>query len=152
MTRRACRCLRLCAGLMVFLQTSTSVAQPLSPRSLQVDGKPGVWFPRDDADRLLDVVQRELPALRSTITAQGQLIDAQALALRTATTSLALQDDLMQVHLAYSSTVTAQALKLAEAQQEAQGFFHSPSFHFGLGVTATAIILGIAKLLFASGN
>ena len=153
MSRVDCALIRVLTIVFVLLQSSSTLAAPLAPKVLQVEGKAGLWFPRDDADRLLDVLQRKLPALEKTVEAQDKLIALQKIALTTATTALERQEALAQVHLAYSSTITAKALDLARTQVPTETpLLERPWTNFTLGFALGVIIFLAARATLVSSS
>lgn len=102
--------MRLRHASIVFLCSALLASGPAfaESRPLTVRGRPGVWFPRADADRLRDVVERKLPAAHEVIRTQELLLALQATQIRTSTTALAV-----------SSTIAASNLQLATTLQQA---------------------------------
>ena len=88
----------LCSFALAF-GPFVHAAEPLRSKPIQVEGEPGVWFPRDDADRLLDVVTRRHPNALGVIDFQGRLINLQAQQITTATTALVLTSSNAQQNL-----------------------------------------------------
>lgn len=127
-------------GLSVSLMLGASAEAQTQP--LVVDGKPGVWLPRADADRVLFELTRT-SSLADALRTADRLLDLQRVQLRTATTALALSED-----------VAARNLELAETALDAYrdevrhnaAFFRQPAFWALVGALlgGTAVAAGAA--------
>ena len=66
-----------CSLLLIAAMVAAPVVATAAPVALQHDGRNGVWFPRDEADKLLWKIQVEIPNLQDTIVLQDQVIKTQ---------------------------------------------------------------------------
>lgn len=142
--------MKLLNGSVVFLCSLlavTPVAAQDQPAAIPYKGAPGVWFPRDTADKLLDVVERKLPAAQDVIAAQDKLLDLQLKQIATATTTTQQALDLAAQQEEFATTVQ-QAYE--EEVNRNSGLFQQPVFWFAVGVlltggTAAAVAIGVSQ-------
>lgn len=127
----------LCSVVLVVAPVHAQ--EPLETKSVEVDGRAGVWFPRDDADRVLDVVTRKLPAAEGVIETQKKIIDLQVQQIHTATTGWAQSTELNEKQGEFSDTVL-KAYK--EEADRNSGLFSEPVFWTLIGVVAGGLIAG----------
>lgn len=121
-------------------QVSKAFGEDTSPtlhsKSVTVDGEEGVFFPQVDADRVLDILGRTLPALKETVETQDKLIGFQSQAIATSSRALSL-----------SILRTSQEHERAEELKSLvpnQSFFSSPLFYTVVGATAMGVAVWLA--------
>lgn len=115
---------------IVVLSTSVASAAPLRPIPLEHDGRPGVWFDRGDADRVLHALE-QTNTMRATIAEQEAVVDLLKLRVATTTTTLALVEGAL--HEEQSLRVHFQTAYLAEVERQ-DSIFHSPLLWALVGV------------------
>mgnify|MGYP000716471872 CR=1 FL=1 len=111
----------LCSVLLASAPAYAS--RPLEPVPHELDGRQGVWFERDDADLVLDALTRRLPAAEQTVEAQDKLVLLLRGQVRTATSALAVSDEL-NLRLSQTASVAWQAYE--EEVESNDSLFEEP--------------------------
>ena len=133
----------ICSIALVIAPALTH-AQPLESKSVEVDGRSGVWFPEEDADRLLDVVTRKLPEAESVIETQQEIIELQVQQIRTATVALVETSSVAKMH----HDLAATAIKaFNEEADRNSGLFNEPAFWIVVGILIYAGADGLRRIV-----
>jgi hypothetical protein len=116
-------------------------AQTLSPEPMNIDGRQGVWFPRDDADYILDVMTRRIPLAGQIIEGQSRIITKQQDMIRSSTTALAQTEVLLNIQIEQNEKL---ARKVIELNEQGTPLIEHPALWAGIGSGVTLIILWLA--------
>jgi hypothetical protein len=124
----------------LLLASAPVLAQePLRSKPVTVDGEPGVWFPRSDADRILFELTRTA-TLTAVVRDQERVINLQLQQIRTATTSLQVVEGIAQSNAELADTALD---AYSEEVKRNSGLFREPIFLIGLGVLVGGGLVGL---------
>jgi len=136
-----------CACSAAFADDCLTPSVTLTPRATTIQGAQGVFFPTEQAERLLFVTQTCLPQARRAVAAAEDLRkDALAL-VESSSKALALSSVTVQNQQQMLELYRTETLEL-RAQRDS--VWSSPVLWFAIGVAATT--LGTAALISALGG
>jgi len=136
-----CKLLAMLLTASITLYPSEAKAQSLSPEPMSIDGREGVWFPRDDADYILDVLTRRIPLAGQIIEGQTRVINKQQEMIRSSTTALAQTEQMLILQTEQNEKL---AQKIIELNEEGTPLIEHPALWAGIGSGVTLIILWLA--------
>lgn len=126
----------------VFAQAEPPPTNTYTPVVIDLDDEQGVWLPANQAERLLDVVERELPAAIRVIKLEQERNDLLRQQVQTATTALAEERSISAANRELSDRILK---AYNEEVDRNSGLFNEPAFWFGTGALAVgvAVVAGI---------
>jgi hypothetical protein len=114
-----------------------------APQAVQVLGRPGVWFPNDDAEYLLKLRVDTVPSLYNTVVAQDALIQQYQERVR-------LSDNLFNLEHQRGLNLEKANHDLNGSLQKCLGerpWYQSTTFMVGVGFVAGMLVMGGAVWL-----
>ena len=107
----------------------------------------GLWFPRDQSEKLLWVIEKQVPNLQKLTESQQNLINAQKLVIQTSTKTIEVQKSLISEEKKLSDDLKADAIK---AREERDAWYRSPILWVGVGAAGATALATILYVLSGS--
>lgn len=123
------------SALWVLLHASTVYSTPLTPKKAVVGGVEGVWLPSAQAGQVLKVYE--------LTQAQKDLIEAQKLVIRSATTTSSLETQQAQAEHARAEEFKNLSTQQAKELESQSSIWHSPFLWLGVGT-----VIGVVASVF----
>jgi hypothetical protein len=110
----------------------------LNPIVTKNNGQDGVWFPKTDAERILEILEKRLPLALDIIDAQGKQIEALKGSVESYKASMALYQEYSEYNLKMFDV----AMKsFPDLKPPELGWYEKPSTTFVYGVVVGVVLV-----------
>lgn len=138
------------AKSLITVTPSYAVPLQLTPKAVTIEGKEGVWFPKKQAEKLLWIIEKRLPATeKGLVVAQEELIAAQRNLIVTSSATIDAQSRLILEERARANSAfkleEQRRIELNDEKAKNDSFFRQPTVWLTIGAITAGVVVFLVK-------